>query len=75
MPTIALERLPYAMPSNTLGTDALNAINSIDGASGARIAHESEDRVFIEYDWDEGAAPIDQAAVHLAGFGLRRVVV
>lgn len=58
------------LSSQSIGTDALNALNSIKGLSAPQIVHESESIVKITYLWslDE---KFDKANEVLYEFGLR----
>jgi len=54
-----------------IGTDALNAMQSIPGVENPEIITESDDQVGLTYDWT-GDGPFWKTGEYLRKFGLAR---
>lgn len=55
MARIVLRRHEMSLSSNTIGTDALNALLSIPGVSEPEVVEESEEHAVVSYTWVAGA--------------------
>jgi len=62
------------LSSQSIGTDALNAMSSIPGVKNPKIIKESDEQVEIKYEWD-GSDKFWETDTHLHQFGLERVNV
>ncbi len=60
--------------SQTIGVDALNALQSIPGVKEAEIVSESNEQVELTYAW-VGDGKFWETDEHLAKFGLARVAI
>jgi hypothetical protein len=72
--TITLRRTGVKgfLSNQSIGTDALNAMNNIPGVKNPEIIKEADEEVKINYEWigDEKFWDTD---THLLKFGLKRV--
>ncbi|WP_442682807.1 hypothetical protein ACSBPQ_14620 [Stenotrophomonas sp. JC08] len=75
MPVAHFQRHITSLSTNTIGTDALNALLRIPGVSNPEVVEESENRVTISYTWDAQATPPENSASHFQSFGLQKVEV
>jgi len=62
------------LSDQSIGTDALNALQSIPGVSNPNIVDESDERVELTYDW-VGEEKFWHTDEHLLKFGLACVDV
>ncbi|MCX7100514.1 MAG: hypothetical protein NTX38_03220 [Methylobacter sp.] len=60
------------LSSQSIGTDALNALLSISGVEEAEVESESNEQVELTYSW-VGDGKFLEIYEHLAKFGLARV--
>lgn len=72
MARIVLRRHEMSLSSNTIGTDALNALLSIPGVSEPEVVEESEEHAVVSYTWVAGAVANLDTEAHFRAFGLRR---
>lgn len=72
--TITLERhgVNGFLSGQTIGTDALNALNKIPGVTSSEIISETESQVQISFTWD-GKGEFWRTSEVLSQQGLRRV--
>ena len=59
------------LATQQVGTDALNALSSIDGVNDPEIVWETEDRVQVSYSWSGKEAFLGTGDV-LGQYGLKR---
>ena len=62
----------FYLSNNSVGTDALNAVAAIPGATDLEIESESDDEVEISYVWNL-SDKFWMTEKHLAKHGLRRL--
>jgi hypothetical protein len=72
--SIALKRdgITGFLSSQSIGTDALNALLSIPGVEDAEVVSELNEQVELTYSWG-GDGKFWDANEHLAKFGLARL--
>jgi len=75
MPIAHFQRHITSLSTNTLGTDALNALLRIPGVSDPEVLEESEDQVAISYEWDAQAQTPEDLASHFRTFGVQKIEV
>lgn len=68
---IVIVRAEVFSSSNSLGTDALNAVATIPGATHVQMERESDHEVEVSYEW-MSPDKFWETEVHLAGYGVRR---
>lgn len=69
--TLTRDGIKGFLSSNSIGTDALNALAAIPGVTNSEIIAESAQCAQIEYTWI-GSEAFDTIAEHLQVYGLRR---
>lgn len=69
--TIVLQRegMQGFMSDQSIGTDAINAMSTMQGVKNPKIVSESESQVTVSFDW-VGTEPFMQAGQHLLRYGL-----
>jgi len=72
--TLARDKAIGFLSSQSIGTDALNALLSIPGVQEAEVVSESNEQVELTYSW-VGDGKFWETDERLAEFGLTRVDV
>lgn len=72
--TLKRDGIKGFLSSQSIGTDALNALHSISGVEEADVVSESNEQVELTYSW-VGDGKFWETDEHLAKFGLARVDV
>lgn len=73
MPTAHFVRHATSLSTNTVGTDALNAMLRISGVSSPQIIEESDGHAVVTYEWDAQGSRPDDLDSHFRGFGLHKI--
>lgn len=73
MPTAHFIRHVTSLSTNTIGTDALNALLRITGVTDPEVVEESDTHVIISYKWGSNAVPPDDPESHFRVFGLQKI--
>lgn len=70
--TTSIGSVPGGFFSNSLGTQALNAVSAITGVINAVIVREDDAGVVVSYEW-VGHEKFLETTTHLAKYGLVRL--
>jgi hypothetical protein len=72
--TLKRDEMKGFLSTQSIGTEALNALHAIPGVGKAKVVSESNEQVELTYSW-VGDGKFWEIDEHLAEFGLARVDV